>query len=152
MKSESALWTDDRSIQTRPKGDITPAERIPGQITAPSDGTQNVADMYSKSISAQDTASRAESAGRVWIVLPALLPWFCAGAGRRVGSLGPGLTSESADAARAVLRNDLSAGPQVFGTHRRCRSDLPGLGKRPGFTGPAASGCVPSLNLRKGWH
>jgi hypothetical protein len=46
----------------RPKGDITPAERILGQITAPSDGTQNVADMYSKSISAQDTASRAESA------------------------------------------------------------------------------------------
>src|SRR5260370_42418636 len=33
---------------------------------------------------------------------------------RRVGGLGPGLTSESADAARAVLRNDLSAGSQVF--------------------------------------
>src|SRR6266487_5073967 len=56
--------------------------------------------------------------------------------GRSVGGLGPGLTSESADAARAVLGNDLSAGPQVNGTHRRCRSDLPGLGKRPGFTGP----------------
>ena len=34
--------------------------------------------------------------------------------GRRVRSLGPGLTSESADAARAVLRNDLSAGSQFF--------------------------------------
>src|SRR5712671_5776702 len=34
--------------------------------------------------------------------------------GRRVGGLGPGLTSDSADAARVVLRNDLSAGPQVF--------------------------------------
>src|SRR2546430_222703 len=34
--------------------------------------------------------------------------------GRRVGSLGPGLTSESADAVRAVLRDDLSAGSQVF--------------------------------------
>src|SRR6266496_2810507 len=60
----------------------------------------------------------------------ALLWW-----GRRVGGLGPGLTSESADAARAVLRNDLSAGPRFCGTHRRCRSDLPGLGKRPGFSG-----------------
>jgi len=73
-----------------------------------------------------------------------------AGYGRRVGSLGPGLTSDSADAVRAVLRDDLSAGPQVYGIHRRCRSDLPGLCKRPGVTGPTASGCVPSLNLRKG--
>ncbi len=38
----------------------------------------------------------------------AVLVWY----GRRVGSLGPGLTSESADAARAVLRDDLSAGPR----------------------------------------
>jgi hypothetical protein len=31
------------------------------------------------------------SAGRMWVVLlaPALLPWFCGGSGRRVGSLGP---------------------------------------------------------------
>ncbi len=35
------------------------------------------------------------------------------GYGRRVGSLGPGLTSDSADAVRAVLRDGLSAGPQV---------------------------------------
>jgi hypothetical protein len=42
-----------------------------------------------------------------------------AGYGRRVGSLGPGLASDSADAVRAVLRDDLSAGPQVYGTHRR---------------------------------
>jgi len=34
--------------------------------------------------------------------------------GRRVGGLGPGLTSDSADAASAVLRNDLPAGSQVF--------------------------------------
>src|SRR5205807_4309724 len=40
----------------------------------------------------------------------AVLRWC----GRRVGGLGPGLTSDSADAARAVLRDDLSAGPQVF--------------------------------------
>jgi hypothetical protein len=72
------------------------------------------------------------------------------GYGRRVGSLGPGLTSEAADAVRAVLQDDPSAGPQVYGTHRRCRPDLPVLCKRPGFTGPTASGCVPSLNLRKG--
>jgi transposase len=36
-----------------------------------------------------------------------------AGYGRSVRSLGPGLTSDSADAVRAVLRDDLSAGPQV---------------------------------------
>ena len=35
----------------------------------------------------------------------------------RVRALGPGLTFESADAARAVLRDDLSAGPQIPGTH-----------------------------------
>src|ERR1700745_4342973 len=71
--------------------------------------------------------------------------------GRSVGSLGPGLTFDSADAVRAVLRDDLSAGPRFHGTHRRCRSDLPGLCKRRGLPGPTASGCVPSLNLRKGW-
>jgi hypothetical protein len=70
--------------------------------------------------------------------------------GRRVGGLGPGLTSESADAVRAVLRSICRPGPAP-GTHRRCRSDLPGLRKRPGFAGPTASGCVPPLNLRKGW-
>jgi hypothetical protein len=34
--------------------------------------------------------------------------------GRRVRALGPGLTSESADAVRVVLRIDLSAGSQVL--------------------------------------
>src|SRR5712671_313295 len=68
---------------------------------------------------------------------------------RRVGSLGPGLTSESAGAARVVLRNDLSAGSQVFWHPPACRSDLPGLCKRPGFTGPTASGCVPPLQPEK---
>jgi hypothetical protein len=65
--------------------------------------------------------------------------------GRRAGSLGPGLTCESADALSGCPANDPSAGSQVIGTHRRCRPDLPVLWKRPGFTGPAASGCVPSL-------
>ena len=39
--------------------------------------------------------------------------------GRRVGSLGPGLTSDSADAVGAVLRDDLSAGPQYYGVCRQ---------------------------------
>ena len=69
----------------------------------------------------------------------AVLRWC----GRRVGSLGPGLTSESADAARAVLRDDRRPGPGSSWHPPACRSDLPVLGKRPGFTGPAASGCVP---------
>ncbi len=42
----------------------------------------------------------------------AVLRWC----GRRAGGLGPGLTSDSADAARVVLRDDLPAGSQVSGT------------------------------------
>ena len=49
------------------------------------------------------------------------------GYGHRVGSLGPGLTSESADAVRAVLRDDLSAGPQVYWHPPAVPADLPGL-------------------------
>src|ERR1700749_4628111 len=74
------------------------------------------------------------------------------GYGRRVGSLGPGLTSDSADAVRAVLRDDLSAGPQV------CRAPARGAGlicpartRGRGSQVRRASGCVPPLNLRKGW-
>jgi hypothetical protein len=89
----------------------------------------------------REDASSASGSGPT----SAVLAWY----GGRVGagrSLGPGLTSESADAARAVLRDDLSAGPQVNGI--RCRSDLPGLG-RGRFTAPAPSGRVPSLHQRK---
>jgi hypothetical protein len=74
------------------------------------------------------------------------------GYGRRVGSLGPGLTSDSADAVRAVLRDDLSAGPQV------CTAPAGGAGlicpawtRGRGSQVRRASGCVPPLNLRKGW-
>jgi hypothetical protein len=74
-----------------------------------------------------------------------VLRWY----GRRVGSLGPGLTSESADAARAVLLTICRPGPSFYGTHRHCRSDLPGLDQRPGFADPTASGCVPSLQPEK---
>src|ERR1035438_8004676 len=64
--------------------------------------------------------------------------------------LGPGLTSESADAVRVVLRNDLSAGPQVFlaptgGAGLICPSWTRGRGsqvRRP------AGACHP-FNLRK---
>jgi len=45
------------------------------------------------------------------------LAWY----GRRVGGLGPGLTSDSADAVRAVLRSICRPGPAP-GTDRRCRS------------------------------
>jgi hypothetical protein len=74
----------------------------------------------------------------------AVLRWC----GRRVGGLGPGLTSDSADAARAVLRDDLPAGPQVFtapagGAGLICPAWTRGRGSRI----RAASGCVPSLNL-----
>jgi len=77
----------------------------------------------------------------------ALLHWFRGGSGV-VSGLGPGLTSDPADAARAVFPAACRPGPSP-GIHRCCRSDLPGLCKRPGFTGPAASGCVPSLNCER---
>jgi hypothetical protein len=69
---------------------------------------------------------------------------------RRVGGLGPGLTSESADADLGCPAKRSVGRAQVFyGTHRRCRSDLPGLGRGRGSQGPAASGCVPSLQPEK---
>ncbi len=67
---------------------------------------------------------RADSAGRMGGVSDtAQLPRFWSGLGV-VSGLGPGLTRYSAD--------------------------LPGLAKRPGFTGPTASRCVPSLNRERG--
>ena len=69
--------------------------------------------------------------------------------GRSVGSLGPGLTSEPADAARAVLRDDLSAGSQVPGTHRRCRSGPPGLGRGRGSRIRRPAGACHPFNHRK---
>jgi hypothetical protein len=53
-------------------------------------------------------------AGRMWIVLPGPASPILAEYGRRVGGLGPGLTSESADALSGCPANDSSAGSQVF--------------------------------------
>src|ERR1035441_1292240 len=72
------------------------------------------------------------------------------GYGNSVGSLGPGLTSESAGAVRAVLRDDLPAGPQVRAPAGGAGLIRPAWTRGWGSRGPAASGCVPSLNLRKG--
>jgi hypothetical protein len=67
---------------------------------------------YSRSCAVVDT--RPYSAGRMWISAsgPAspVLRWF----GRRVGSLGPGLTSYSADAVSGCPAIDLSAGIPDF--------------------------------------
>jgi hypothetical protein len=46
---------------------------------------------------------RPESAGRMWVSASGPASVVLRWCGRRVGGLGPGLTSESADAARAVL-------------------------------------------------
>ena len=78
----------------------------------------------------------------------AVLAWYR----RRVGGLGPGLTSESADAARAVLRDDLSAGPQVYGTRQRCRPDLPGLGRGQGSQLRRPAGACHPFTREKRWH
>jgi hypothetical protein len=61
---------------------------------------------------------------------------------------GSGLTYDSADAAEVVLLPACRPGP-VPGTRQCCRSDLPGLGKRPGFQVRRPAGaCHPST--RKG--
>src|ERR1035437_6968052 len=85
----------------------------------------------------------------MWVVLRPRLPGFdlvwAYGRG-----LGPGLTSESADAASGCPANrSVGRVPGFPGTHRRCRPDLPCLDKRRGFTGPTASGCVPPLQPQK---
>src|SRR5258708_14299514 len=97
---------------------------------------------------------RAYSAGRMWVVLPApaLLPRFWRGTGVGSGAWGPGLTSESADAARAVLRDDLSAGPQVYGTRQRCRPDLRGLGIGRGSQLRRPAGACHPFTREKRWH
>jgi hypothetical protein len=56
----------------------------------------------------------ADSTGRMWIVLPGPASPILTEYGRRVGGLGPGLTSESADALSGCPANDSSAGSQVF--------------------------------------
>ena len=58
-------------------------------------------------------APRAESAGRMWVSAPALLPRLWPGMGVGSGP-GPGLTSESADAARAVLITICRPGPSLW--------------------------------------
>ena len=91
------------------------------------------------------------SAGRMWIVLPALLAWFCGDASVRVGGLGPGLTSDSADAASAVLRNDLPAGSQVIcGTHRRAGLICPSCARGRGSQVRRPAGACPPFNQRQG--
>ena len=68
--------------------------------------------------------------------------------GRRVGGLGPGLTSETATPLGLSCERLAGRAPG-FGTHRRCRPDLPGLGKRPGFPDRRPAGaCHPSTTER----
>ena len=67
-------------------------------------------------------------------MLPARLPRSLLSTGVGSGAWVPAWPANRLTPARAVLRIDLPAGAQVFsGTHQRCRPDLPGLGKRPGF-------------------
>jgi Transposase len=66
---------------------------------------------------------------------PALLPRVFCGAG--VGSgLGPAWTESNRPTPHRAVWITICRPDPGFGTHRRCRSDLPGLCQRPGFTGP----------------
>ena len=80
-------------------------------------------------------------------LLPALLPWVWAGAGVASGALGPGLTSESAAAARAVLR-------ARFSQHDTADlvAELAALRPRPGdVAGYATRVAVRELGRRAGF-
>ena len=68
-----------------------------------------------------------------------------------VGGLGPGLTSESADAARAVLLTIRRPGPRLMAPTGVAGLICLAWARGRGSQVRAASGCVPSLNLRKGW-
>jgi hypothetical protein len=118
-----------------------------GHNFSSADSTANVAVVDANYAKAENL--KTESTGRMWVVLRPRLPGFdlvwAYGRG-----LGPGLTSESADAVSGCPANrSVGRVPGFPGTHRRCRPDLPCLDKRRGFTGPTASGCVPPLQPQK---
>jgi hypothetical protein len=127
------------------KSDRNSDARLPGRADAASDQARTAA-CDQRIVGREDVGSASGPASP----LAALPAWFGAVTGVVSGALGPGLTSESAGAARAVLLTICRPGPSFSGTHRRCRSDLPGLGKRPGFTGPGGQRVRAILNLRKG--
>jgi transposase len=74
-----------------------------------------------------------------------VLGWW----GRSVGGLGPGLTSESADAARAVLRSTCRPGPRFQAPTGAAGLICLAWARGRDVTGPTASGCVPSLNSER---
>jgi hypothetical protein len=75
-----------------------------------------------------------------------VLTWW----GRSVGGLGPGLTSESADAARAVLITICRPGPRFMAPTGAAGLICLAWARGRDSQVRAASECVPSLNLRKG--
>src|SRR5260370_6642897 len=117
-------------------------------------GSAELAVMVGPAATKSRSTGSSESAGRMWVVLPApaLLPRLWRGTGVASGAWGPGLTSESADAARAVLRDDLSAGPQVYRTRQRCPPDLPGLGRGPGSQLRRPAGACHPFTREKRWQ
>ena len=70
--------------------------------------------------------------------------------GRRVGGLGPGLTSESADALPGCPSIDSSAGSQVSGTHRRAGLICPSCARGRGSQVRRPAGACHPFNQRKG--
>ncbi len=83
-------------------------------------------------------------------MLLARLPPTVTGWGLGSGALGPGLTSDSADAAWCCrARRSVGRAPG-FGTHRRCRSDLPVLWRGRGLQVRRPAGACHPFNLRKG--
>src|SRR5260370_39442646 len=74
-------------------------------------GSAELAVMVGPAATKSRSTGSSESAGRMWVVLPApaLLPRLWRGTGGASGVRCHGLAAESADAARAVLRGHPSA-------------------------------------------
>jgi hypothetical protein len=94
-----------------------------------------------------------DSAGRMWVSASGPASVVLRWCGRRVGGLGPGLTSDSADAARAVLLTICRPGPGFQAPTGTAGLICLAWTRGRGFTGPTASGCVPPLQPEeKRWH
>ena len=100
VEEHADAWLTSRLITCRPRGPVVRCAVMGDlRVSQPSDRPTCSAKIFGRET--VDSASGAAS-----LILTEL--------GRSVGSLGPGLTSDSADAVRAVLRDDLSAGAQVL--------------------------------------
>src|SRR6266704_159598 len=90
------------------------------------------------------------SAGRMLVVLPALLPRFCGGVGVGSGAWVPACPPIRLTPLGLSFETICRPGPGFCGTHRRCRSDLPGLDRGRGSQVRRPAGACHPFNQRRG--